>query len=125
MGKADGFEWGKSEPTVDWTVPGDINFAPMTVAFHDKEGEWLTICPEKGEITLREVVEAVEGPLERTPSSSRSRGRAPAPGPGFLWPDLLGRFAKVLDDVSLEEVCRRAARQGVPRARSNSPMYFI
>jgi len=69
------------------------------------------------EITLREIVEAVEGPVGLGPgadlveeSTESSAGR-----PGFVWPELAERFANVLDEITLASLCQRAAKEGVPR----------
>jgi Rrf2 family iron-sulfur cluster assembly transcriptional regulator len=78
------------------------------------------------EITLREVVEGVEGPLADALRPS-SAGAPPAGGfrPDFLWPELADRFAAALEQTSLETLCRAAARAEVRRAHPDAPMYFI
>ena len=60
----------------------------------------------------------VEGPLSLEPSES-------AFGPDFLWPDLADRFARALEQTSLEALCRESARADVQRAPPEAPMYFI
>jgi Rrf2 family protein len=79
-----------------------------------------------GRITLRDVVEAMEGPTDRWLGPA-GRGRAPpAPyRPSFLWPRLAARFAAALAETTLEDVCREAARGAVRRAHADSHMYFI
>lgn len=75
-------------------------------------------------ITLRDVVEALEGPaaewfLERDEAeAARSR-------PDFIWGELAERMAATLGDFDLEALCRRAARDGVPHSDAADPMYFI
>lgn len=68
------------------------------------------------QISLREVVEAVEG-------SAWTQGDQADPGswpesahrPDFLWGDLAGRMAAVLDGIAVSDVCREAVRRSVPR----------
>ncbi|MBW2500535.1 MAG: Rrf2 family transcriptional regulator [Deltaproteobacteria bacterium] len=76
-------------------------------------GYVLTRPPE--EISLREVVEAVEGPLgELALRDLEEAGGAPH-RPDFLWRGLAERIAQGLGEVALSEVCREAVRQGVAR----------
>lgn len=76
------------------------------------------------EITLREVVEAVEGaPAEWI---AVVPGGVMAPHrPDFLWPSLAERLAAALAETTLEAICREAARRSVPRAEPDSGMYYI
>lgn len=67
------------------------------------------------EITLRDVVEAVEGPVGTGPGPGEEPVGSTPGRPDFLWPELAARFAEVLDDVTLADLCRRAAKEGVPR----------
>src|SRR5215475_3093501 len=76
------------------------------------------------EITLREVVEAVEGPLRAGPGPGGRRA-ASAYRPDFFWPALAAGFAELLDATSLEALCRDASRASVERAAPPAPMYFI
>ncbi len=65
-------------------------------------------------ITLRDIVEAVEGPLvDALACGPPPRDRRPAHRPNFLWPELCGRIEATLAEVSLAEVCRRAASEAV------------
>ena len=78
------------------------------------------------EITLREIVEAVEGPLGdalrmATPTPLAREGFRP----DFLWADLAERLGLALASTTLADVCRDAARSQVPCAGSEAPMYFI
>jgi Rrf2 family iron-sulfur cluster assembly transcriptional regulator len=89
-------------------------------------GGGYTLARPASEITLRSVVEAVEGPLHEalamaTPATPLGEGYRPA----FLWHDLAGRFAAALDGTTLEALCREAARHDVRRAHPEAPMYFI
>lgn len=76
------------------------------------------------EITLRDVVEAVEGPLDAAAKRAR-RADATPHHPSFLWPQVATALAETLAGTSLEEVCRRAARAAVPRANDDARMWFI
>jgi Rrf2 family iron-sulfur cluster assembly transcriptional regulator len=69
------------------------------------------------DITLRHIVEAVEGPLaEGLAGGPPPRDRRPAHRPNFLWSELCERIEAALGDVSLAEVCRRAASEAVRHA---------
>jgi Rrf2 family protein len=85
-------------------------------------GYRLARAPE--EITLREVVEAVEGPFQAGPVAGPQR-TATRYRPDFLWPALASAFADLLDGTSLESLCRDASRAAVERAAPPPPMYFI
>jgi Rrf2 family protein len=79
-----------------------------------------------GEITLRHVIEAVEGPLDRMlGSGTPARVRSGTHRPDFLWDRLATDLATALERIDLESLCREAARRAVPRARAGSPMYHI
>jgi Rrf2 family protein len=88
-------------------------------------GGGYTLARSPAEITLREVVEGVEGPLGEALLTAPAGGTAPPFRPDFLWPDVADRFARVLEQTSLEALCRQAARAEVPRAHPDAPMYFI
>ena len=65
------------------------------------------------EISLRQVVEAIEGPL-----AARGEVEAWAPSshrPDFLWADLSDRMAGVLAGIALSDLCREAARRSIDR----------
>ena len=81
-------------------------------------GGGYTLARVPAEISLREVVEGVEGPLSLEPGESSF-------GPDFLWPELADRFARALEQTSLEGLCREAAHAEVQRAHPDAPMYFI
>lgn len=87
-------------------------------------GGGYTLARPPAEITLREVVEAVEGPLDAM--ADGEAGLPPSPlRPDFLWRDLAERVGGVLAELTLEDVCREAARADVERAHPDAPMYFI
>ena len=89
-------------------------------------GGGYTLARRPSEISLREIVEAVEGSLadalHMVPASDPA---AAAYRPDFLWTGLADRFAEALEETSLELLCREAARVGVKRDHSDAPMYFI
>jgi len=86
-------------------------------------GYWL--ARPAGEITLCQIVEAVEGPLsgslEMAPPKSGTRENRP----DFLWESLADRFSEVLAETTLDTLCRQAARANLPGGRADAPMYFI
>ena len=95
-----------------------------------------------GAITLLEVVEAVEGPVGVALLSGSERADAAGPPgasdvhelepgvrvpgrPDFIWPELASRFSSVLSEISLADLCRSAARRGIPRLSQPAPDYQI
>ncbi len=86
-------------------------------------GGGYTLARTAATITLREVVEAVEGPLED--SVPMDAGGTRAFRPDFLWPALAARIGHALDATSFEHLCSEAARAEVPRVEAEAPMYFI
>ena len=87
-------------------------------------GGGYTLSRPPRQITLREVVEAVEGSLLDAAGMERA-GPGPSLRPDFLWRNLALRMGDVLDSTSLEELCREAVRADVGRAHPGAPMYFI
>jgi Rrf2 family iron-sulfur cluster assembly transcriptional regulator len=88
-------------------------------------GGYLLAGPAAG-ITLRDVVEAVEGPLAEGLAGEGRGGSVCTPfRPDFLWPALGESLAALLDATTLEGLCRDAARAAVERAAPPAPMYFI
>ena len=86
-------------------------------------GGGYTLARDLSRLRLREVVEAVEGPLEDPEGAAPES--ASSYRPDFLWPLLAQRFGEVLDAITLEDLCRGAARAQVARAAPDAPMYFI
>ena len=78
------------------------------------------------EITLKEVLEAVEGPLDRllAPPGDESEGEE-RHRPDFIWSLLAERLGDVLADTTLAGMCRLAARRAVDRADTEGHMYHI
>jgi Rrf2 family iron-sulfur cluster assembly transcriptional regulator len=79
-------------------------------------GGGYVLARPPGEITLRDVVEAVEGQADRWFAPDASASAAVPYRPAFLWPRLAARFADALGSTTLEDLCRDAARQPVRRA---------
>jgi Rrf2 family protein len=80
------------------------------------------------ELDLRSVVEAVEGPLApfgHDPIVADDATEASSRGPDFLWDELSARLAGVLADITIEDLCRRAARDAVPRTELEGYEYQI
>jgi Rrf2 family iron-sulfur cluster assembly transcriptional regulator len=67
-------------------------------------------------ITIRDVVEAVEGGADRWFAPANGAGETVDYRPAFLWPRLAERFADVLGETTVEALCREAARTSVRRA---------
>ena len=89
-------------------------------------GGGYTLARPADEITLRDVVEAVEGSLQRMlEPAGAARGPGAAYRPTFLWARLAEGFGDVLEEVTLDALCRQAARAAVRRADPDSHMYFI
>ncbi len=89
-------------------------------------GGGYVLAREPRAITLRDIVEAVEGPLaDGLAAGPPPRERRLAHRPNFLWLDLCGRIESALGEVSLEEVCRRAAAVAVRRAGADRRTYHI
>ncbi|HPG26532.1 MAG TPA: Rrf2 family transcriptional regulator [Myxococcota bacterium] len=66
-------------------------------------------------ITLREVVEAVEGPLADRLLEGIADWPASPHRPDFLWPELARRMSSLLDGIAVADLCREAARSGIAR----------
>jgi len=89
-------------------------------------GGGYTLARTAATITLRQVVEAVEGPLaESLPMQDDAGASARSHRPGFLWPALADGIGQVLDATTFEHLCIQASRSDVPRADAEAPMYFI
>lgn len=87
-------------------------------------GYVLSRPPE--EITLRDIVEAVEGPL------SESLAKGPPPHdrrdphrPGFVWHDIARRVGDALAEVSVAALCKRASAGAVHRADADDRIWHI
>ena len=65
------------------------------------------------EISLRQVVEAVEGPADAGGFGPERPGSPYRPD--FLWEDLSERMAQALSEIAISDVCREAVRRRVAR----------
>jgi len=87
-------------------------------------GGGYTLAREAQSVTLREVVEAVEGPVVESIAMDPTEDR-PAFRPDFFWRQLAERFSDALDATTLAGLCRDAEQASVPHAETEAPMYFI
>jgi len=87
-------------------------------------GGGYQLAREASAITLRDVVEAVEGPVATT-LAMEPAPELPAFRPDFVWESLAERFSDALAATTLDALCRQAERAAVPRAETEAPMYFI
>ncbi|MEE2664527.1 MAG: Rrf2 family transcriptional regulator [Myxococcota bacterium] len=97
-------------------------------------GGGYSLLRTPAELDLRSVVEAVEGPLAPFAPFARdgaadeveeAGAAASANGPDFLWDELGDRLGEVLAEVTVEDLCRRAARDAVPRTAVEGYEYQI
>ena len=89
-------------------------------------GGGYTLSRAPARISLRDVVEAVEGSMaDALRMKEAPADEAPTYRPDFLWAILADRFSGVLEETSLEALCGAAARAEVERAEADPPMYFI
>jgi Rrf2 family protein len=86
-------------------------------------GGGYSLARPAAEITLRAIVEAVEGPLGA--ALGQGPPRAVAERPSFVWAELAGAVASSLEAIDVDSLCREAARREVPRAHSEAAMYHI
>jgi Rrf2 family iron-sulfur cluster assembly transcriptional regulator len=95
---------------------------------HSKRGPGggYTLARAPEEISLREIVEALEGPLsenlEMSPPDDPSQGVF---RPSFVWDAVAERLADALSEISLDALCKQAVRANLRRAHPDAPMYFI
>jgi Rrf2 family protein len=87
-------------------------------------GGGYVLARPPADISLREIVEAVEGPAREWMQAEPGLGPAPH-RPDFLWPILAERLAVALGEATLESLCRDAAQAAVERAGAEAPMYYI
>ena len=103
-------------------------------------GGGFVLTRPPSQISLREVVEAVDGPIrgEGPPlaASDETAGRDPdaAAGaggsgashrPDFLWDELAARTAEMLGEIRVADLCREAVRRKVARDLPNRFDYEI
>lgn len=86
-------------------------------------GGGFVLARPPSQISLREVVEAVDGPIVGDPppidgTADGSGNGVPGTAshrPDFLWDDLAARMASVLGEIRVADVCREAVRRSVSR----------
>jgi len=92
-------------------------------------GGGYQLSRDPAEISLLEIVEAVEGPIGGQTDPGLSAGEpgeaSQAGRPEFLWPLLAGKMGDVLDSFSVAELCHAASMAGVPRADAGPHDYQI
>lgn len=94
--------------------------AGLVVGKRGPGGGFLLTRPPS-EISLREIVEAIDGPLAGATSPRRAAmppgpsGAAGSHRPDFLWDELARRMADVLAEIRVADVCREAVRRAVAR----------
>jgi len=89
-------------------------------------GGGYTLARASEQISLREIVEALEGPLadgfEMSPPDDPAQGGF---RPSFAWEWVADRLSDALSEISLDALCKQAAREKLRRADPDAPMYFI
>jgi Rrf2 family iron-sulfur cluster assembly transcriptional regulator len=96
-------------------------------------GGGYTLSRSASEINVRDIVEAVEGPVglatqrepEPSPAAREDPGSQGEFRPDFLWGRLSERFAAVLAETTIERLCAQAARARVPRSGADAYAYQI
>ncbi len=89
-------------------------------------GGGYTLARASNEISIREIVEALEGPL-----SENLKMRPPAEAareafrPSFVWDAIAERLAVALSEISLDALCKQAVRSKLRGVGPDAPMYFI
>ena len=89
-------------------------------------GGGYTLARSPDQITLRHVVEAVEGPLAQALGrTTATEERSSAFRPDFVWQQLAGHIGDALDQTTIAALCQQASRADLPRETDEAPMYFI
>jgi Rrf2 family protein len=89
-------------------------------------GGGYVLARPASEISLRDILEAVEGPLaDGLAQGPPPRERRSPYRPNFLWRQLSARIEEVFEARTLEELCQRAAMSGVKRPEREAPEYVI
>lgn len=102
----------------------DLRRAGLLRSKRGPGGGYLLTRPAE-RITVRQVIEAVQGPLGRTLAPPARAGRGKAGRPDFLMVDLVRRVEHSLDGLSLADLCRRAAKAGAERASAENRTWHI
>jgi Rrf2 family protein len=89
-------------------------------------GGGYVLARPASEITLRDILEAVDGPLADaiapgpTPHDRRSPYR-----PNFLWRQLATEIEDLFEARTLEQLCQRALQANIKRPEPEGPDYVI
>jgi Rrf2 family protein len=92
-------------------------------------GYYLKRGPEA--ITLGEVVNALQGPIEDMFTLEDETAASDPGGPcsrqvtSHLWKELADHIGEWFQGVTIADLIKRGDELGVPRARAGQPMYFI
>lgn len=83
-------------------------------------GGGFVLTRPASQISLREIVEAVDGPIvgDGPPITGGPASGGPSASlhrPDFLWDDLAARMASVLGEIQVADICREAVRRSVSR----------
>jgi Rrf2 family transcriptional regulator, iron-sulfur cluster assembly transcription factor len=92
-----------------------------------KGGYFLSRQPE--EITLGDVIRAVQGPIDLLAADDDARPRNGARRskevPAGIWRELAAKVSNVFDGVTIRDLCQRGEKLGIHRGDGQPHMYFI
>ena len=86
-------------------------------------GGGYTLARPAAEISVRAIVEAMEGPIGEAPEFSAED--VSAYRPDFAWPELAARLSQALDEVTIAALCQQASQAAVRRDQADSYSYQI
>ena len=87
-------------------------------------GYFLARAPE--EITLGDVVRAVQGPIELlAPEDERGGAKSSKSVPASIWKELALKIGAAFDGVTIKNLCERGEALGIHRGDVQPHMYFI
>jgi len=92
----------------------DLRRAGLVVGKRGPGGGYV-LARSPDQMSLREVVEAVEGALASVGEVDASTWRESVHRPDFIWADLTDRMAGVLGEIAVSDLCREAVRHSVQR----------
>jgi len=102
----------------------DLRRADLVSGKRGPGGGYVLARPPE-EITLRDVVEAVEGPIGQADAIDSEEWAASAHRPDFLWGDLSERMASVLGGILVSDLCREGVRRSLARVLPEALDYQI
>jgi len=91
-------------------------------------GGGYVLARPASEISLLEIVEAIDGPLTGAVEGGEGEAAVEKPSPhrpDFLWGELASEVARRLASRSLEAICRDAAQAAVRRSDTDGYIYQI